>query len=187
MKVVCYLPYDDYNNDSFEVSSDYYGNDGYANALNDAFNGMNKAINGDTYAFDMNGIKVSKNEEKVVYSSCEAMLYNGDGNEEDVEHLINHISLNEPYICIFSFDYSKMDEEFEYELKTWLMSFNKINNLNADDNFKFSRQVRKTMKVKFVDEIGFESCVDFIDCRIVSDEVGVVMIVDKLIFNKCVE
>lgn len=187
MKVVCYLPYDDYNNDSIDIGSSYYGNDGYENALKDAYNGMNKVVNGDTYVFDMEGLKVSKNEEKVVYSSCNAILYNEGGNEENVEHLVNHISLDEPYICIFSFDYSNMDEEFEYELKTWLLSFNKINKLNASDDFKFSRQIRKTMKVKFVDDNGFESCIDFIGCRIVSDEIGVVMIVDKLIFNKCSE
>ena len=189
MKVKCFLPYDDYNEGSFDVNDDYYKGDGYKEALINDLKALDDAQNGLRYSYSMLGEKVSKNEDKVHFSSCDAILYNDSGNEESVERLVNHISISEPYICILSFDYSNMEEEFEYDLKTWIVTYNKINTLNGSDEFKFSKQPRKTILVKFVDENGFENCINFVDCRIVSfmEDVGLVMIVDKLNFEKCVE
>lgn len=185
MKIVCYLPYDDYNENSFDVNDDYYDSESYEKALRSTFEAVDMYQKGEVYQFDMYNTKVENREEKVHYSSCNAMLYNSNGDEETVEGLVSNISLNEPYVCMISFDYSSIEEEFEYDLKTWLLTFNKIDKMNLSDEYKFANQPRKTMKVKFVDDMGFDSCVDFVDCRIVSDEEGIVMVVDKIIFNKC--
>ena len=187
MKVKCFIPYYNYNDESFDVDSDYYGNDGYEIALKESFEAMNKAQNGEIYKYSMNGMKVSQNEEKVSYTSCDAILYNGDGNKETVDGLVGYSTLNEPYICMLEFDNSRMEEQFEYELKDWFLFYNKLSKLPISDELKFNKQIPKNLKIKFSDELGFESCVDFKNCKIVSNEIGVVLIVDKVELNKCLE
>jgi hypothetical protein len=101
--------------------------------------------------------------------------------------LVGYSTLNEPYICMLEFDNSRMEEQFEYELKDWFLFYNKLSKLPISDELKFNKQIPKNLKIKFSDELGFESCVDFKNCKIVSNEIGVVLIVDKVELNKCLE
>ena len=88
------LPYIDYYNTSFDVNENYFSNGDYEKALksnnemygdsiynhisNGGFN-ANTSVFRNPYSFSNNvnesNMKVSKNEEKTLYSSCECIVY----------------------------------------------------------------------------------------------------------------
>lgn len=185
MKIKCMIPYYDYNDNSFEVDESYYGNNGYEIALKESYNAMNSIQNGVMYNYDMKGIKNSENDFKLSYASCDAILYNSNGDEETIEKLIGYTTLDEPYFCALEFDDFKMDEQFEYELKNWCMLYKKLSNLPISDELKFEKQTPMDLKFKFSDNLGFETCIDCKGAKIIFHDTVVGLIIDKLEMNKC--
>lgn len=166
MKVTLYLPYYDYNDGAFDVSDDYYGKDEYIEAITneynrnkdiiynsvmDARNGSGtllQGIDGQTYKF---GSLTSQKDDKVAYSSCETVLYNGDGNDETVDNIITHFAKQESFIELMEFDFNTSEEEFESELALWKNEHNKINDykVNMGDEWAWLNEPKRNVKMHF--------------------------------------
>jgi hypothetical protein len=166
MKCTICLPYNDYNESNFDVNDNYYSNGGYEKALkanNDMYGdsiynhisggfNANTSVYRDPYAFNrgINGFneKVSENEEKMAYSSCEGFIYNEYMVDETIDGLKSYSSINDGFILVLKLDFNTTEEEFETELKMWYSSHIKINNVNADDEWKFENEPVRTLKIE---------------------------------------
>ena len=166
MKVTLYLPYYDYNDNAFNVDESYYGNGEYANAMYDEFmksknvveshmndikNGTHGGfigVDGKTYKF---GQKTSENEDKVAYSSCEAVLYDDSGSDETVDGLIEKFAHQTDFVEMVELDLDTSEEEFETEYSIWEKEHNNINAYRnkAGDAWVSSNEPKRNIKVHF--------------------------------------
>ena len=130
MKIKLYIPYYDYNDGAFDVNEDYYNGDDYIKAMSkeydktkdvvfnsimDAKNGSSsllKGVDGQTYVY---GEKTSQNEEKIAYSCNDSILYNSDGEDENVDTLIDHFAKQESFVEMIEFDENNAEERTEGE------------------------------------------------------------------------
>ena len=189
MKCTLFLPYIDYYNTNFDVDDNYYSNGGYEKALkaNDEMYkdsvysfitnfeplGQQNTFNSTISAF--NG-KVSKNEEKTSDSSCEASVYNEQMQEETIDGLKSYLRSQDVFILFIKLDYYTIEEEFESDLKMWFSSHNKINSVNASDEWKFQNEPKRNIRIK-IDDFN----ADLINSKIleISND-GFVILVEKI-------
>lgn len=189
MKCTLFLPYIDYYNTNFDVDDNYYSNGGYEKALkaNDemykdsVYNfisnyeslGQQNVFNSTMNVFNT---KVSKNEEKTAYSSCEATIYNEEMKDETIDGLKSYLRSQDVFILFVKLDYYTIEEEFESDLKMWFSSHNKINSVNASDEWKFQNEPKRNIRIK-IDDFN----ADLINSKIleVSND-GFVILVEKI-------
>ena len=185
MKAVLYLPYYDYNDGAFDVSDTYYDDNEYAkrmseeynrskdvvyNSMNDFKNGSQNVFNGidgQTYKF---GQKVSQSEEKVAYSSCDGIIYNGEGKDESVDELITHFAKQESFVCMFELDMDSSEEEFETEISLWSNEHNKINAYGdkMSDEWVWVNEPKRNVKIKFTNNANETIYAILEDCKIMN-------------------
>lgn len=142
MEATLYMPYYDYNDGAFDVSNDYYNSDEYVKAMSNEYN-SNKDIvfnsvldaqngsgslfqgfDGQTYKFNAN---TAQKEDKIAFSSCNGVLYDGNGNDETVDGIVTHFARQESFVEMIEFDMDTSEEEFETEIALWKREHNKIN------------------------------------------------------------
>ena len=186
MEVTLYLPYYDYNDDSFNASEEYYGDGEYASAMADDYNrskdivynsaldmkngqrGVFSGLDGQAYRF---GQKTSQSEDKVSYSSCKATLYNEDGDDETVDGLITSFARQKSFIEMIEFDLDTVEEEFESEMNVWDREHNKINayRRKAGDEWVASKEPKRNIKMHFKNKAGEDIYAVLEDCKIMDD------------------
>jgi hypothetical protein len=166
MEVTLYLPYYDYNDGAFDVNGEYYNENEYIDAISNEYN-KNKDIvfnsmldynngsrnvftgaDGQTYKF---GSKAYQNEDKVTYASCEGILYNEDGEKDNVDLLIEHFAKQESFIEMIEFNMDTPEEEFETELSLWTREHSKINSYKAaqGEEWAWVNEPQRNVKVAF--------------------------------------
>ena len=130
MKVTLYLPYYDYNDGEFDADESYYGEGEYTNAVYDDYmrnkdiventmyqykNGSRDVFTGSdgkTYKFGANS---QQKDDKVAYSSCEASLYNEDGEDESVDGLIQKFATQGDFVEMLELDMDTSEEDFKQQ------------------------------------------------------------------------
>lgn len=163
MKCNLYLPYIDYNNINFDVDNSYYkdndyqkalendyikNNDIISNSINDYFEGNTSFLRQDNNlgnTINFFGVKPSKNEEKVSYSSCNGEVHCENYSLNVIETIKSNIISNEMMILCLKLDYDTMDEEFESDFKMWCSSHDKINSTNMNDEWKFKNEPKRDL------------------------------------------
>ena len=186
MEVTLYLPYYDYNDDAFTASDEYYGEGEYANAMADDYNrnkdivynaalgmsnghrGVFSGTDGQTYKF---GQKTSQSEDKVSYSTCKAMLYNEDGDDETVDGIITKFAKQESFIEMADFDLDTVEEEFESEMNVWSREHTKINSYigRAGEAWVASKEPKRDLKMSFKNEAGEMTYAVLHNCKIMDN------------------
>lgn len=168
MKCILLLPYVDYYNTNFDVDDNYYSNGGYEEALktnNDMYkdsiynhisnNGLNAntAVFRNPYGFNKeNNIfneKVSKNEEKTQYTSCEAIIYDENMKNCDVQHIIKFLREKDVFVLYVKLDFNTIEEEFEEDFKMWVKSHVNINKTSASDEWKFENEPKRNIILNY--------------------------------------
>lgn len=175
MKCKILMPYIDYNNMNFDADDNYYSKDGYANALrtNDTMygetiythinqnGGVLSHLNTYNVGFNVLNQKVSENEEKTAYSSCECQIYDENMSDATVLHLQNCIKSQDVCILYLKLDFDTMEEDFESDLKMWMRSHDKINSYKANDEWKFDNEPKRNLRIN-VEDLN----IDLINCKI---------------------
>jgi hypothetical protein len=186
MEVTLYLPYYDYNDDAFSASEDYYSDGEYANAIADDYNrnkdivynsmvdfkegrgGVFSGADGQTYKF---GQKTSQNEEKVAYSSCNATLYDEEGDDDTVDGLITKFAKQESFIEMVEFDLDSVEEEFESEMNMWSREHTKINSYlgKVGEAWVASKEPKRNLKMHLKNNAGEDVYALLENCKIMDN------------------
>jgi len=186
MEVTLYLPYYDYNDDAFSASEDYYSDGEYANAIADDYNrnkdivynsmvdfkegrgGVFSGADGQTYKF---GQKTSQDEEKVAYSSCNATLYNEEGDDDTVDGLITKFAKQESFIEMVEFDLDSVEEEFESEMNMWSREHTKINSYlgKVGEAWVASKEPKRNLKMHLKNNAGEDVYALLENCKIMDN------------------
>lgn len=188
MNITVYLPYYEYNDNDFEVDKDYYkSNDEYFNAIreniqstrNAVIQGMNNYMNngsvkaykdeyGQTYRY---ANKERENEDKVVYSKCEALIYDSNGKEETVDNFISDYVSKEMQLYVFKFNLDTADEEFEQEVNLWNTEHNKLQKYNErDEDWVFENEPIRNIKIKFTNNVNEEKYAELVNCKLMEKQ-----------------
>ena len=205
MEVTLYLPYYDYNDGAFDVNGEYYNENEYIDAISSEYN-KNKDIvfnsmldynngsrnvfagtDGQTYKF---GSKVSQNEDKVAYSSCEGVLYNEDGEKDNVDMLIEKFARQESFVEMIEFDMDTPEEEFETELSLWTREHSKINSYKVQqgEEWAWVNEPKRNVKIAFKNKANedvyavLENCkiMDIVDRNMYIVFVEKISLIDKI-------
>lgn len=100
----------------------------YADALveEDRLNGsqvysvMSKGILSDTISYNSFGRQIREIDDKIVYAKAECKLLTPNGaNYETVDSMIDKFASQTEFLLTVHFDMTKMDGEFEEELREW--------------------------------------------------------------------
>ena len=183
MEVTLYLPYYDYNDGAFDVNDEYYNENEYIDAISSEYN-KNKDIvfnsmldynngsrnvftgtDGQTYKF---GSKVSQNEDKVAYSSCEGVLYNEDGEKDDVDQLIEKFAKQESFVEMIEFNMDTPEEEFETELSLWTKEHSNINAYKSQqgEEWAWVNEPQRNVKIAFKNKANDDVYAVLENCKI---------------------
>jgi len=205
MKVTLYLPYYDYNDGAFDVNNEYYNENEYINAISNEYN-KNKDIiynsmmdfkngsqggligsDGKTYKF---GSKTSQNEDKVSYSSCEGIIYDEDGNEDNIDKIIEHFAKTESFVELVEFDMDTPEEEFETELSLWKKEHENINQYKSiqGEEWAWVNEPKRNVKMSFKNKANetiyavLENCkiMDIVDRNMYILFVEKISLIDKI-------
>jgi hypothetical protein len=199
MKADFYLPYYDYNDGAFDVSNDYYSEDEYSKAVSDEYN-KNKDIvynsmldakngsrsliqgsDGQTYKF---GQKTSQKDDKVAYSRCEGTLYDGNGNEDTVDGIIEKFAKQKPFLEIIGFDTDTSEEEFESEVSLWAREHNSINTYKdkLGEEWVLMKEPKRNIKLHFKNKANQDVYAMLEDCKIMDivNDNAFVLFVEKI-------
>ena len=205
MEVTLYLPYYDYNDGAFDVNDEYYNENEYIDAISDEYN-KNKDIvynsmldynngsrnvfagtDGQMYKF---GSKVSQNEDKVAYSSCEGVLYNEDGEKDNVDKLIEKFAKQEAFVEMVEFNMDTPEEEFETELSLWTKEHSNINSykLQKGEEWAWVNEPKRNVKIAFKNKANedvyavLENCkiMDIVDRNMYIVFVEKISLIDKI-------
>ena len=198
MEVTLYMPYYDYNDGAFDVDGKYYSDEEYINAMSDEYN-RNKDIvynsvldakngtgsliqgtDGQTYKF---GAREPQSEEKVAYSSCKSMLYDGNGNDDTVDSLITHFVDQKPFIEMVEFDDSTSDEEFISEISLWVKEHNSINKYKdfKGEEWAWMNEPKRNVKMHFKNNANEDLYAILENCKIMDivDDRSMIVLVEK--------
>jgi hypothetical protein len=121
---------------------DYCRNGGF-NANTAVFRGsydINNVVNG------INN-KVSKNEEKTLYSSCESEVFDEYMKDITINDIMNQTFNKDIFIMYIKLDFNTIEEEFEEDYKLWVRTHNNINKQKMSDDWKFENEPKRTMKL----------------------------------------
>ena len=183
MEIELYLPYYDYNDESFDVNNTYKDSNDYINALRNEFNNSSNAVtdfmtggynsqstayignDGQLYQFADKG---SQNEEKVAYTKCSCIIFNDEGMEETVDGMIMNFVKQEPFIMMVERDLDSCDEEFESEMSLWINEHKGINALTKKmgEEWVWKNEPVRELRGKFLNNANEEICVLFKNCKI---------------------
>ena len=194
MKVTLYLPYYDYNDGEFDADDSYYGEGEYTNAVYDDYmrnkdiventmyqykNGSRDVFTGSdgkTYKF---GANAQQKEDKVAYSSCEASLYNEDGEDESVDGIIQKFATHGDFVEMLELDMDTSEEDFETEYSIWSKEHKKIESYRgkAGDVWVASKQPKRNVKMHFKNKANEDIYAILENCKIMDDLGGGTLIV----------
>ena len=197
MKVELYLPYYDYNDGAFDVSNNYYDNEeDYINAMSSEYNknkdivynsmlngsiGVYNGTDGQTYKF---GEKTPQNEEKVAYSKCNGVLYDDNGNVENVDNLIDRFVHQKSFIEMVEFDDSSSEEEFVSEISLWVKEHNAINQYRKfkGDEWTWVNEPKRNVKIKFLNNANEDIYAIWENCKIMDIIEGnsIILFIEKM-------
>ena len=194
MKVTLYLPYYDYNDGEFDADESYYGEGEYTNAVYDDYmrnkdiventmyqykNGSRDVFTGSdgkTYKFGANS---QQKEDKVAYSSCEASLYNEDGEDESIDGIIQKFATQGDFVEMLELDMDTSEEDFETEYSIWSKEHKKIDSYRgkAGDAWVASKQPKRNVKMHFKNKANEDIYAILENCKIMDDLGGGTLIV----------
>lgn len=199
MKVTLYMPYYDYNDSAFDVNGDYYSDDEYIKAVSSEYNknkdviynsmkdytngrgGLVQGSDGQTYKF---GAKVSENEDKVAYSSCDAIIYDDGGNEDTVDGIISRFAARKPFVEMIEFGDETTEEEFMTEVTLWVKEHNSINKYKdyKGEEWAWVNEPKRSLRMHFKNKADEDVYAVLDDCKIMDIVDGRTMIVfvDKI-------
>jgi hypothetical protein len=199
MEVKLYMPYYDYNDGAFDVSNDYYNEDEYIekvsneynrnkdvvfNSMLDAKNGTGSLLmgsDGQTYKF---GANTSQKEEKVAYSSCEALLYDNNGNDESVDGLITHFARQESFLEMVELDRDTSEEEFETEISLWIREHNGINQYKEfkGEEWTWVNEPKRNVKMYFKNNANEDIYAILENCKImdIMEDGTLILFIEKI-------
>jgi hypothetical protein len=200
MEVELYLPYYDYNDGAFDVSDDYYKNEGdYAkmieqeynknkdivyNSMLDAKNGSTSLVQGSDGQMYKFGQKTSQNEEKVAYSKCEGVLSSIDGSDETIDGFIEKFASQKQFLEIVNFDLDTIEEEFETEITLWVREHNSINKYGEKlgDDWVLAKEPKRNLKVHFKNKSNEDIYAVLEDCKIMDiiDNSSFILFVERI-------
>lgn len=200
MEVTLYLPYYDYNDGAFDVSDDYYKNEGdYAkmieqeynknkdivyNSMLDAKNGSTSLVQGSDGQMYKFGQKTSQNEEKVAYSKCEGVLSSIDGSDETIDGFIEKFASQKQFLEIVNFDLDTIEEEFETEITLWVREHNSINKYGEKlgDDWVLAKEPKRNLKVHFKNKSNEDIYAVLEDCKIMDiiDNSSFILFVERI-------
>lgn len=198
MEVTLYMPYYDYNDGAFDVNSDYYSDEEYIKAVSSEYN-KNKDIvynsmmnynngtgsligsDGQTYKF---GSDTSQKEDKIAYSSCKGIVYDENGNDDNVDNLITHFVDQKPFIEMFEFDDTSSEEEFISEISLWVKEHNAINKYKdfKGEEWAWIKEPKRNVKMHFVNKAGEDLYAILENCKIMDivDDNSMIVFIEKL-------
>lgn len=199
MEVTLYMPYYDYNDGAFDVNNDYYDSDEYIKAMSDEYN-MNKDVvynsildakngsgtlfqgtDGQTYKF---GANMAQKDEKIAYSSCNGVLYDGNGNDESVDGLIDHFAKQESFVEMIEFDMDTSEEEFETEIALWKKEHNNINEYKdyKGEEWAWVNEPKRNVKMHFKNNANEDLYSMLENCKIMDilDDGTLILFIEKI-------
>lgn len=199
MEVTLYLPYYDYNDGVFDVSNDYYNEDDYIKAVSDEYN-RNKDIvynsvvgakngvssivqGGDGQIYKLGSYEPQK-EDKIAYSSCDGILYDGNGNDDTVDGIITHFARQESFIEMIEFNRDTSEEEFETEMSLWMREHGSINQYKdfKGEEWVWMNEPKRNVKVHFFNNANEDIYAIFENCRIMDiiDSNSIIVFIEKI-------
>ena len=160
------LPYIDYYNTSFDVDDNFFSNGEYERALNKnndmygdsiynhisngGFNDNTTVFRGSTMFNDtINGFnkKVSKNEEKTLYSSCDCSIYNEYMKDITINEIMEQTFIKDVSVMFIKPNFDTAEEEFEEDFKLWVKTHKNINLQKMSDEWKFENEPKKNIRL----------------------------------------
>ena len=198
MKATLKLPYNYYNDGSFDVDPSYYKDGEYGERMNDEFNKTSESVynamsdsnkcvsraflsrDGQSYRISE---KTSYSEDKVAYSQCMCDIYDVNGNDKSIDSFVSDVVSNDRFVLVCNLSFSDMDEEFETELLSWLKEHKSINSYadaNGDD-WVLANEPTRELFVSFNNKSDVEVDVVLHDCKIMDivDDTMIVLYVDN--------
>ena len=182
MEIKLYLETENGDDLNFDVDNSYYGNGDYISALNSSYETSKNDVsnfclnakrdhlrqeNIDIKTFGGFNTRVSENASKVAYTTCVAKILNEEMRDETIDGLITHNLDGDMFLEFMEFDYDTMDEDFDSDLKMWVRTFQKIEAMVVDDEWKIQNYPKRTFKFSYKDSYGGEGYGEFINCKVI--------------------
>ena len=201
MELKLYLEIDNGDDLNFDVDSNYYQGEDYANALskdyeasmNDVSNFCltakkshlrqeNVTVNG----FGGFNTRVSEIEEKVAYTTCDVRILDENMEDETINGLIKHDLQNEMFMYFIEFNYDSIEEDFESDLRLWATTWKKIESMPYDDDWKIQNYPKRNFKFSYKNDYGGDGFGEFINCKIIGSIGGgnYCVLIEKINFLK---
>ena len=179
----------------------YYTENSYVKALEDSYNQTKDAIyesmnngftdvlkqrNNSLNTFNMFNNKSSVINEKHHYTTCNASLYNENGESENTDSLVKYMLDEDVFICIIDVKLDSSEEEFETEFKMWVNTHDKINSSNTNDEWKLANEPKRDLKIKFTNNINTDSFALLQNCKIIDyiNGKGYAILIERISFIK---
>jgi len=197
MEAELFIQYYGYEDDEFEIDNDFYKNgeyekvvsNEYAKSKDDVFNSMTtykfKSSNVSSSPWEQYGItSKSSGEERVVYSSSKCVLYSENGEDENVDGIIDKFVAQKPFVEMIELDLDSSEEDFIYEFSMWIREHNKINEYaskNGED-WGWKNEPIRDLRISFINKATEKVFAKLSNCRIMDivDEKTLIVFIEKL-------
>jgi hypothetical protein len=107
----------------------------------------------------------------VAYSSCNATLYDEEGEDDTVDGLITKFAKQESFIEMVEFDLDSVEEEFESEMNMWSREHTKINSYlgKVGEAWVASKEPKRNLKMHLKNNAGEDVYALLENCKIMDN------------------
>lgn len=200
MDVEFYLPYSDYNDDSFSVSENTFKDESeYIKAITDDFD-KHKNIDYEleinaknTHRDDFLGTdgqfysltkKMHQNANKVAYSKCNGTLFNSNGENDTVDELIEKFAKQEQFVEMVELKLDSIEEEFETDFLMYLKEHKEIDSysLSMGEEWSWNHEPKRDIRIVFKNKANQNVYAVLENCKVMDivDDKTFILFVDKM-------
>lgn len=175
MEGILYVPYinTDLDDSNFEYKGPQLDTNNYLNILNDVsqniiggeyfLNHRNNMPN--TVGFNANLKGNGYYSDQVSFYELPCIFFDDDGNDLNIDYLLQYYSSKESFMFTFSFNHDSSDEECLIELKSWISESKKVIEMPTDtytEEMKIGLLPKRQFKIKIGKANAFlENCIFF--------------------------
>lgn len=175
MEGILYIPYvnTDLDENNFNYGGPQLDTDAYLSRLNNVGNNIiggeyyinNRRHMNNTVGFNANINNNSYYSDQVSFYELPCIFFDGDGNNIDIDYLLNAYSSKESFMLAFSFDHENNSEDCLVELKSWVSESKKVIEMPSNvytEDVKIGLLPKRQFKLKIGKANAFlEDCIFF--------------------------
>lgn len=180
MKVKTYLTYNSTDYGTFDANQNFYkSSDDYIKAMKNSVNTDKTPFNSSTIVYkgtDGQEYRYSntsqENEDKVVYTECDAMLCDKDGKDKTVDDFISDYVSRDVQLYVMKFDFDNCDSDFEEEMNLWYIEHYNIQKYSDKHNndWVLKNEPKVDMLIEFQNNANETKYAKLVNCKIMEKQ-----------------